>query len=1057
MRKIVSLTAMLLLLFTMAIAQTKTVTGKVTDESGNPLGFASVTIKGTKAGTAADADGKFSLKVKSGDVLIIGATGATPKEYTVGADNVLTIALSTKTAELTTVVVTSLGIKREAKSLGYATSTVTSEQINESKPVNAAQGLIGQVSGAQISIQNNGVDPSIRLQLRGERHINADNQALLVVDGIEADISFLANINPEDIDNMTVLKGASAAALYGAEATNGVVIVTTKRGSKNGKPSVSVKQTATAERLAYFPALQEQFSGYGGEQGTFFSGTPYAFTAVNPYTGFTNYIPFENQQYGPAYATNPGLPFIGSPNQYGQVDSVPFKPSGTDPRKAFFQTGITSQTDASVSFGDNQNSSFIGLQYVNVDGTVPNDMAQRENVRFAAKRTYGIFTIDYTINYSHKITNTVGNDFNGTPVYWNLLNTQANVPIAALKDWQDPNSWGNASNYYNAYYANPWWQIANSRIINKYDNLQGTINANLKITNWVSANYTLGAIVNNQIYESTLAGVTFNSFVRTDPWGEGNYESSGNKPGAVNNVNYYNKRFEQNASLIFQHKFADIDAKLIVGNDIWDRSYNYLQNNNSNLYIPSIYNVAYGTGISGASQYVTDTRLIGLYSDLSLNYKDFLFLHGNFRRDYSSLLATGHNNYNVYGVDAAVSLYDVIPALRKTSWLSFAKIRGAYSSTGQITLQPYSTVNTYGVSGGYPYGSLASLSLSQTYNNPSLVPEKTVEAETGIELAFLKNKINFGFTYYHDDNTNQLFPVSVTSATGYTNAQVNAAATTSKGYEFDLKLNRLVDSKNGLRVDLNANLAIQTTTVNSLYQGTQFFNIGNYNEAIVGTTFPQMYVQDLNRDPQGHVIVDGTTGLPSVNPNFIAVGRTTPKYILGLTPTISYQHFTLQVIADYRGGYVFYNNAEQQLDFTGASAHTAENGRQNFIYPNSVIETSPGKYTPNTNVYTQDGNIGFWVYSPYRSAGTSYVENAAAWKIRTISLKYDFTPLFGKYKFVKGFTLTALCNNALMFRPKQNDFTDPEFNYSNSNGYGYNTYYQLPPTRQYTFVLGLTF
>jgi len=292
LRKIASLTAILLLFFAVAIAQTRSISGRVTDNTGNPIGFASVAIKGSKIGTNADAEGKFTLKTKTGDVLVISSTGATPKEYTVTADNNIVVVLTVTSKELTSVVVTSYGIKREAKSLGYSTATVGSEQLNVSKPVNAAQGLIGQVSGAQISIQNNGVDPSVRVQLRGERHLNADNQALLVVDGIESRIDFLASINPEDIETMTVLKGASAAALYGSEATNGVVIVNTKKGSKNGKPIINLKQTTTMEQLAYFPALQNTFSGYGGEQGAFFYWHPICFYCNQSLYRFYKLYPF---------------------------------------------------------------------------------------------------------------------------------------------------------------------------------------------------------------------------------------------------------------------------------------------------------------------------------------------------------------------------------------------------------------------------------------------------------------------------------------------------------------------------------------------------------------------------------------------------------------------------------------------------------------------------------------------------------------------------------------------------------------------------------------------
>lgn len=842
------------------------------------------------------------------------------------------------------------------------------------------------------------------------------------------------------------------------------MIITTRRGGKNGKPVINVSQTVTMERMAYFPALQTTYSGYGGEQGTFFSGTPYQFSAVNPFTGFTNYIPFENQSYGPAYDNNPANGYIGSPDANGNVFKTPFT-ANNDPRRAFFQNGITSQSDASISTGDNKNSNFLSLQYVNVKGTTPKDQAYRANIRLAGKRTYGIFSYDYTLSYSNKNTNTVGNDFTGEPVYWALLNTQANVPINSLKDWKDPNSPGNASNYYNAYYANPWWAVDNSRLINKTDALQGVLALNLKATDWLTGTYRLSAQVTNNVYQGYRNLVQFTAFAKSDPWGEGNYESGGNVPGAVSNTTTLNRNLQQDVLLTFHKSYKGLDGTLILGNTITDNYLNQQTQSTGNLFLPALYNIAFATGIpsvgspftsSGGNEGTTEARLIGTFADLQLSYHDVLFLHGAYRHDQSSLLAAGHNGYDVYSVDASYIFSDNIEAIKNSTWLSFGKIRAAYSQTGQITLSPYATVNTFNVSGGYPYGSLASLSISSTYNNPSLTPEQTNEKEAGVDLGFLKNRINVGVTYYYDDNLKQLFPVSLTTATGYTNANVNAARTVSEGWEFDVK-GTVVKSPKGFKWDVSGNFAIQTTTVKSLYGGAQYFPIANNNEAIVGYSFPQMFVQDLNRDPQGHIIVDGTTGLPSLNNTYEPVGRTTPKYILGLTSTFTYKNLSLQIIGDYRGGYVFYNNAELNLDFTGASAHTAENGRQNFIYPNSVIETSPGKYTKNTSVYTQDGNIGFWAYSAFRKAGASYVENAAAWKVRTINISYDFTSLFKSMTYVHGVKLTLLCNNALMFRPKENDFTDPEFNYTNSNGYGLNTIYQLPPTRQYTVVLGLKF
>jgi TonB-linked SusC/RagA family outer membrane protein len=1088
MRKFLAIFLALIALVIDTNAQTKTVTGRVTDMQNLPVPFSSVRIKGGKQGVPADAEGNFAIKAKPGDILVISGTGITTKEVPVTDQTNLIIQVTRKESNLTEVVVTALGIKKEAKAVGYSTATVNSEVLNVAKPVNVAQGLMGQVSGAQISIINNGVDPQIRVQLRGERHIVADNQPLFIVDGMEVRSDFIITINPEDIDNVSILKGASAAALYGSEASNGVVLITTKKGTKNGKPVINLTQTGTLEKLAYFPKLQTTYSGYGGEQGVFLAGTPYQFNATNPYTGFTNYIPFENQQYGPPFDGNAADGFIGIPNADGKVDSVPFAPQSKDPRKQFFQTGNTSQTDVSISGGDSKNSNFLGLQFVNVNGTVPKDQSQRASVRFGGKRTYGIFSYDFTMNYAYKYSNTVGNDITaGWPIYWTLLNTPANIPIGQLKNWWDPNSFGNLSNYYNAYYINPWWQVDNSRNITKQDNLQGVFSANLKPTSWFTATYRLGAQVSNTVNKYYRNAATFSPYaIAANAAPIYGTPASGNIAGAEEDDALVQRRIQQDIFLTFQKNFGDLSATLILGNTIWDRYSNEQvqglgagvgnnlsglgpQTQTSGLILPGIYNIDYGYGIpltgspitsSGGIQGVSDNRLISGYGDLTLGYHDFLFVHGNYRRDYSSLLASGHNNYSVWAVDASWIFSDNIAALKNSTVLSYGKLRGAYSQTGQITLSPYATVNTFGVPSPFPYGGLAALALNGTYNNPANVPEATKEKEVGVELGFLKSRITAGATYYYDDNSNQLFQVGLTNATGFSSAFVNAARTASTGWEFDLKVSP-VRTKD-MRWDIGANLAIQTTTVKALYgsganQVTKT-NMGNSNEAIVGMSMPQMYVSDVVRDSTNGKVVVNSQGYPQLAGTPVAAGRTTPKYILGLTSTFTYKDFTIQVIGDYRGGYVFFNSAEQNLDFTGASAHSATNGRQNFIYPNSEVLVN-GKYQPNTNVYTQDGNLGFWVSSQYRSAGTSYVENAAAWKIRTISLTYDFTRLLGtaNVKVFKGVKLTVLCNNVAMFRPKENDFTDPEFNASNNNGLGYNTYYQLPPTRQFTGVLSFTF
>ncbi|PJJ76383.1 TonB-linked SusC/RagA family outer membrane protein [Thermoflavifilum aggregans] len=1079
MKKVLLFLTALLFSTVWAFGQQRTITGKVVDQNGNPIPYATVQIQGTNQGTTTDQQGNFTIEAPANAVLHISYIGYQAKDVPVNNQSHLQVTLQSTAQALNEVVVTALGVQREARSLGYSVGEVNNQDLNVSKPINVAQGLVGRLAGVQVSTLNNGVNPTVRVQLRGERHIYSDNQALVVIDGVEVNPNQLATLNPEDIQSVSVLKGASAAALYGAEATNGVLIVTTKRGAEGGKPIINFSSTVTLEKISYFPKLQDQFSGYGGETGTFNLGPGKEnWPAINPYTGFANYIPFENQQYGPPFDGNPQNGFIGGANSQGQYFLVPFRPIKPDQRIAFFNTGVTTQNNISYSGGDQKNSYLISLQDVNIKGVVPKDQARRTTARFNGVKTYGKFTAQYNLSYSRQTSDVAGNDFTqsnghynapgsvdplgrfgsgGWPVYWNILNTPANIPITSLKNWQDTSSFASINNYYNAYYTNPYWQIDQSRLQNKADNFQADLSASLQATSWLNILYRVGLVTNNSYQHDFRYPVQFSAYSSTDPWGAGNYQSGGPVAGSVWDGNDYTRRLQQDVLLTFTKKIGDYSGTLIVGNTIWDHYRHYQGEGSANLYLPGMFNIDYRQGEADVEEFISEERRIGTFGDLTLGYKNGLFLHGNFRRDYSSLLVKGHNAYNVWDVDASWVFTDFIPSI-KGNILSYGKIRAAYSNTGQITVPPYSIQPAFNVTGGYPYGSVASLSLSSTYNNPNIVPENTIEKEVGLELGFWNDRINVEADYYRDNNRNQTLPVNLSSSTGYTSAFINAGEVLTWGWEFDVKVNPIIRTPSGFRWDAGANLSINDSKVLSLIGSVQDFNMGLNNHAVVGQPLPVMELTDLQRDPEGHVVIDPSTGYPILDNTPKIVGRTTPKYILGLNTDLKYKNFTLTIIGDYRGGYGFYSNAGQNLDFTGASAHTAQNGRQSFIFPNSVYQDpTTGKYVPNTNIYVYDGSIGFWVYSDYRRAGTTYWLNAAAWKVRTISLSYDFSQFIQRTKFIHGASFSLLANDVLMFRPKQNVWTDPEFNYTNSNSFGYTTFYELPPTRKFSAVLNLTF
>lgn len=1086
MRKFLSLFMVLMLCGTLVSAQNHTVKGQVTGPDNNPIPGITVQVEGTNTATATNANGQYELSVPANATLVFTGVGFEKQTLKVGTRGSADVSMVSGTKRLDEVVVTALGIRREAKSLGYSTRTVNSDELNISKPVTVAEGLAGKVAGLQINTINNGVDPGTRIVLRGYRHLNADNQALVVVDGIAVRSNFLSSLNPNDIASVTVLKGASAAALYGVDATNGVLVVTTKRGSGNNRPVIEFNNTTMLESISYMPPLQNTYSPGSGETGPFPWAAPdfvpdpnKVYYFQNPYTGRIQYVPYENQNYGIPFDGDPNLGYLGGPQQDGSFFKQPFQGINPDPRRAFFQTGHRIQNNLSYSGGDSKNSYFLSVQDVSIKGVVPQDQGRRTTFYVSGKKTYGKFSAQFNLSYAQKYSNTVGGDFNqGRPVYWNLLNQGANVPLNDPRV-KDPNSPFFLDGYYNGYYPNPWWQIYNSRVITRTNYFTGVVTLNLQATDWLDLSYRLGTQFTSFSNNSYVAAVNFSPWAVSDPWGAGNTASSVglHKNGAASYTNADARNIQQTILATIHKKFGDFDGTLIIGNDIGEKPYanqysSYTTISSGQLFIDDFYNTNYrigelqgpnpGSGTDQTQQGINRTRLISGYGDLTVGYKNYLFVHGSFRRDYSSLLPKGSNAYNFWSADASWIFTDAITSLQNQDVLSYGKFRVAYSNTGDITLAPYNIQNVFDVGTGYPYGGQAGLSLNGAYRNPSLVPEKTVEKEIGLELGFLNSRINMQASYYESLTSGQTFPVSVSRTTGFSSAYVNAGDVSSKGLELGIMGTVLQNNASKFKWTVGANFTWNSSNVNSLYGQSTFFNIGGYTGntgavyAIVGQPFPVIQTNDVKRDPQGHVIIDPANGFPILGDTVQNVGQVNPKFMLGLNTNISYKNFSLNIQAEYRTGNVFFAYVGSQLNFTGSSEFTTTNGRERFIYPNSVY-MQDGKYVANDKYYTIDGNANFWTNSAYAQAGTSYIEDASFWKIRDVSLTYDFKDLIQNLHWLHGLTFSVIGKNLLMFRPAQNVWTDPEFSYSTGNNQGISNYDQLPPTRQYGASLNVKF
>jgi TonB-linked SusC/RagA family outer membrane protein len=1060
MKKIVLILAFFAIGLNVLLAQTKEITGKVTSaDDGSSIPGVSVSVKGTTLGTITDMDGMFRLKVpQDAQTLVFSFVGMATQEVTIGNQTNFNVKLSPENLSVDEVIVTALGIKRKPREVGVATASVDNQELTSSGASNAVNGLVAKVSGLQINTINNGVNPDVKITLRGNRHFLASNQALVVLDGVPVNATYLNSVNPNDIENVEVLKGASAAALYGNDASNGVLIVTTKQGDK-GKLTVNVSNITTFEQISYLPNLQNRFGAGSGES---VDGGNYTFWIGNdrntdPYTSF------ENQSYGPEF--NGQMVILGGKLVDGSYQMIPYSAIKNQKRN-FFNTGVTTQNDISVSSGDEKGHFYLSAQDVNTTGTIPDDTNRRTGARFSGGRLRGIFSADYTISFVQTKTSTSGGDFNqGRPVYWNVLNTPAEVPLSKYKDI-DNNPFATLDGYFNAYYPNPYWQIKHARNNEKRDDVLGSVTLSLKPVKWLELSNRSGLTFYSIVNHNHQDEANFSSYSGTDPWNAGSTAAT-----STHYAGWSSDQMRQNMILTndflatFDQTFNKLSVKAIAGTSMYSQKYNSQYEYAGGLVIPDFYNVSNRTGEAQVSQSTLERNSLGVFGDITLGYKNFAFVHFSGRNDWDSRLTKANRSFFYPAADASIVISDMFPSIIQNPVLSFLRIRGGWSKTGQISLSDwYGTLPSYPAAGGFPYGSTSGFNLSTTLSNPLLKPEQTSETEFGAELSFLNNKIHLETDFYQTRTKDQTIPANISAATGFYSALINAGELETKGMEIDLKFSPLVNA-GGFDWNVGFNYSYTTSKVLAILPGINEIGVSDGSNAsvsyaIIGQQFPAIKVTDVQRDPNGHIIVDAITGLPTLATANVQVGHGNPNNILGINTDLNYKGFRLAAVAEYRGGNVIYNAVGSALDFTGVSEHSALNGRQSFVIPNSVIETSDGVYTPNTNVVVTNAARPFWNSSAYYNSQKAYVTSAAFWKLREVSLSYDVPvqKLFGG-NVLKSAQVGLVGRNLLMLRPKSNVWTDPEFNNSsvNSNAVGLTTEYQTPPTRLYGFSVKLTF
>lgn len=1042
-RLLLSCVTMVLMLAAMQVsAQDRTVSGRVTSaEDGSALPGVSVVLKGTAIGTQTDGDGRYSLSIPSaGGTLTFSFISLKTQDVAVTSQSTVDIVMQADAATLNEVVVVAGGLTVQRRELGNQATTVKAADITQGKSQNAMAGLSGKVPGLLVSAVSSGVNPNYRVVLRGQRSLLGNNQALLVLDNVITPNSILGNLNPEDIEDIQVLNGAGAAALYGSDASNGALIVTTKRG-KAGKTAITVSNTTTFENVSYLPQLQKEFG----------SGT----TPDTPPV----YTPYENQQYGPRF--DGSMRIIGKPLENGEIQTVRYSP--TDARTEFWETGMMNQTDFSVTSGDDKGSIYASGQYFRQHSTVPWDKYKRYSFRANIDRKIGehvksAISTSYISN-NYDISSAVGTAYN------DVLMSPAQVDITKYSQWRGnpASNFANPNGYYNEYYDNPYFTLSNNRTETKNNYFQGVLELKWNPITPLTFTGRLGLTSRNVFSKSYTGKFTYTDYTKGISGG-----SKTDTPGSVSDVGSYSNQLVADLFAEYKTKLSDDFSLTVVAGfqsrDNRDKSVNVSANG---LVISGLYNVGNTLTNLGGGEGNSRATQMGVYGDVRLGFKEWAYLHLTGRNDWRSVLAKENRSFFYPAADVSIIVSDAVSALKESEWIDALKVRGGYSQVGQVNIAPYALATTFGQAYGYPYASGGGFTLGNTLYAPDLEPEITTSVEAGFDLDLKKYSASVGLTVYKSNTVDQTIPVQISSATGYNTLQTNVGEVQNKGLETYIQATP-IELSFGLSVMFRATYTINQNEVISLSDQSDIMVLGSSGSnarvvAQVGKPFPYLQVTKYNRTDDGKVIVNPTTGFPATDGTFNNVGTTSPPHILGLTTEVKYKGFRLAATAEYRNGHYIYNAISTSFDFSGAGIRSTWFNRERFVFPNSAYEDpeNPGTFIDNTNVTTATGGADFWTDgSRNTGVGENYTHSAGFWKIREISLRYDFpTSWLSATKFIKGASLSVQGRNLFIWTPKTNLYTDPEYSAlgADSNAIGFTSINLTPPARYVGGTISLTF
>jgi len=986
-------------------AQTKTVTGKVTNASdGGSMANVTVSIKGKPINTQTNPDGSFTIKAEPGDILIFRAVGSKERQQLVGSDATINIALSGSEEALEEVVVTAMGIKKEKRALGYAVQDIKSDELMKNKTANVVNSLAGKIAGVNVTQASGSAGAGAQIILRGGTSLERDNQPLFVVDGVIYDNSTVIggnsafdgaqatstsnsnrvmDINPEDIDNVSVLKGPAAAALYGSRAAAGAIIITTKKGQE-GRTEIGFSSRFSNNWVNRLPEQQGKYKrGYYNSAGV-----------LDDYT---------TQSWGEKFGNNDVV--------YNNV-------------KDFFQHSTVFDNTVNLSGGSKNGSFYLSGSRFDQKGIVPNTSFDKTTFRFNGDQKFGKLTVGANVGYS--LANT-----DKTLTSAGLWGSGGAGAMESLYSWSRSDNMKKYLNDDGTKYRmfegrqqleddieNPYWTINRNILGDNTERITGSINAMMPIFDWWSLTYRVG-MDSYLTKNSTIIGE--NGAIKK-PWQKGMMSESDFK------YNYWSSNIMSN----FNKKVGDFDLGALVG---FFSEQTKTTTNRRMGYHFEVDNFYSFENIAAANKQFavnnTKKRLFGLYGELRASYKNMLFLNVTGRNDWTSTLPVDNRSYFYPSIGGSFVFTELMKDSRP-DWLDFGKLRASWARVGKDA-NPYVT-NTYLWKPVEYLGGIVGAGNNWQKGNPFLKPETTGSFEVGAELRFFKGRLGVDYAYYTNNSYNQILSPRLGQSTGYIFISVNGGDIYNKGMELSLTGKPIV--KNDFVWESTLNMSKNKGTVDNLLAGVNILyvtdvQVGNAKAASFnGGNFMGISGSQWMRTADGKVVLDANTGMPtSDNQVTYNIGNREPKLTGGFNNSLTYKNFNLSFLFDFRIGGDIYNGTDYAMTVGGMSKRTEDrdqlvlngairNGGTNDapVYEDKTFTFLADQMYDIKGVSTSGRKIIQDYWSDFYARESANFMVKTNWlRLRNISMSYNFSDGVlknaGVSKVVKGLTATLTGTN----------------------------------------------